>query len=186
MNILLTLEQLGYTNGTDYEVHPDDPFSIAVWKHADPQPDQATLDAAWATVAASLPTPSLDDIKLIAKYTVDMFAGKVRQRFITTGSGQEMIYLRKEDQAEAFKAAGYPEGNLSDYPLIEAEAIATDDTGQQATDAILAQRDLWLSAGATIERVRREGKNTIDQQLSEAGVDVAKNATLAALDAITP
>lgn len=141
---------------------------------------QENLDNA---LAAYVHDPLLN-YQVSAKMEVDAFAADVRHRFITTGSGQEMIYLRKEDQAEAFKTAGYPEGNLSDYPLVEAEAIAMSDTGEQVADQILAQRDLWMTAGSAIERERRLGKIIIDQQLSEAGVDSAKANALAALDAI--
>jgi len=128
----------------------------------------------------------LDAARQHAKVVVDDKATEVRKRFISSGAGQEMIYLRKEQEAQAFKDAGYPEANIADYPLVEAEAVATDDTGQQAADAILAQAAIWVAAGANIERERRAGKIVIDQQLGEAGINAAMNNAIAALDAITP
>lgn len=145
--------------------------------------DQSALDDA---VAAATPRDLVQEIKEEANVALDDKAAEVRKRFISCGDGIEMTYMEKREEATAFKDAGYPEAQIADYPFIEAEAIATDDTGTQAADAILAQCTAWKVAGAEIEKQRRLGKVQIEQQLGVGGVETARDNALAALDAITP
>ena len=142
---------------------------------------QDDLDAA---AAAATPIDPMVYAQGLAKKEVDRIAGKIREKYLTLTAGQEMTYLKKEDDAEAFKLAGYPEADIADYPWIQAESNAQNDTGQQVTDAILAQRDLWLTIGTQIEEERITGKVQIDQQLGSDGINTAKETAIAALEAI--
>ncbi len=133
--------------------------------------------------AESLPG-TLEEEKIKAKHLIDVITGATRSKYLTLTAGQEMTYLKKEADAEAFKLAGYPEVDIADYPWIQAEAIAQDDTGQQVTDMILAQRDAWLTIGVKIEEERMKGKVQISQQLGYDGINTAKEIAIAALEAI--
>lgn len=146
--------------------------------------DGATQEDLDAAVAAATPIDPIEFEKIKAKVVVDDVAGQARKKYLTTADGQEMTYLKKEADAEAFKAAGYPEVDIADYPWINAEAIAQEDTGQEVADAILAQRDAWITIGAKIEEERMKGKVQINNQLGLDGINTAKNAAIVALKAI--
>lgn len=142
---------------------------------------QADLEAAVVIVGS---INAIDFEKELAKNTIDEVAGVARKKYLTTSDGQAMTYLKKEADAEAFKAAGYPEVDINDYPWIQAESVAQNDTGQQATDMILAQRDAWLVVGVAIEEARMQGKVQVDQQLGLEGINTAKDNAITALELI--
>lgn len=185
-NLAEILGYMGYQDTTDFLVVDDldgnGPF-FQEWNHGDSQPTETEVSDFWTAWQTGGAVPLA---KTVAKSIIDATAGKVRTRFITYAPGQEMTYVRKEAEAEAFKAAGYPEGDISDYPFIEAEAAALSDTGEMAADTILLQRDSWETVGANIERERRTGKIAVDAQGTVGDVETARDAALAALDAITP
>lgn len=89
---------------------------------------------------------------------IDIAAGKARARYITVAPGQEVTYMLKGQQAEAFKAAGY-QGTVP--AMVEAEANAVGCTAQEATDDILSQQAAWVVKCAQIEQTRRSWKLTV-------------------------
>jgi hypothetical protein len=125
--------------------------------------------------------PSLAEQRARANARIDEQAGIVRRRYITAVTGQESTYLVKERQAEAYKRAGYAGAVPA---LVQAEADATVQTAQQACDAILAERDLWIAKAAQIERERRKGKLAVAAATTQAGIETARDAALAALEAL--
>ena len=127
---------------------------------------------------------ALSQAKATASRSIDAAAESARQRHITPGSGQAMVYLAKEADARAFVAASYPEANLTDYPWVQAEAQATGLTAPQAADAIVTQANAWRSTGATIEQARRAGKLAAQAAVDVAEVDAALTAALAGLEAL--
>jgi hypothetical protein len=182
MNVILALEQLGYINITDFEIHADDTSFIAVWNHADSQPDQSTLDAAWAAWEVANQTP-LVDLQTNAKRIIDQTAEAVRLQYVTPGSSQSMVYQEKGDEAADYVANGYP-ADLSSYPFIQAEVNATGKTATEASDDILTQKSAWIVVGAAVEEVRIGGKMNIDAAADEAEVETIRDAALAALAVI--
>ncbi len=160
-------------------------IELRTWQDGEFTVDDVTQEDLDAALAAYTHDP-LAKPKEDADIAIDNKAAEVRKRFISCGDGIEMTYMEKREEAKAFKDAGYPEAQIADYPFIEAEAIATSDTGTQATDAILAQCAAWKIAGAEIEKQRRLGKVQIEQQLGIGGIETARDNALAALDAITP
>lgn len=142
----------------------------------------------WLTGATVLPATgaavSTDAYRVQCRAQIDALASACRLRFISTGVGQEATYLAKEQEARAYKAAGYP-ADVSSYPYTAAEAAAMGVTTQQAADAAIATADLWnLSLGPTIERVRREKKLALDSAADEAAMDLVVAGARAALAAI--
>ena len=137
---------------------------------------------AWTAAAPIVVAPTLDEVRAIATTKIDAKAESVRLRYITGGAGQAGTYIEKAAQAESFRTAGYPAAAVP--PMVQAEADATGQAPQQACDVILATRDAWLVKGADIERERRRGKVGIDAAADEAGVAVARDAAIAALDAL--
>ncbi len=186
MNIIIALEQLGYINQTDFLVDWDEfsnSFTIQEWNHTDPQPNQVSLDAAWADWLVDNPELTLTDIKDEAKLIVDQTAESTRLKYITSGSGQAMTYIVKAEEAADYITAGYPV-NLTPYLFIQAEVNATGKTNIQAADDIIATKALWKTIGAQIEEVRIFGKINIDGQSDEVGIAAARDHTISDLNAI--
>ena len=143
---------------------------------------QAALDAAVVSINATAAEDTIRKAKDIALAKVDGDAGKAREILLTTVPGQAMTYLKKEADAEKFKADGYPEVDIDNYPWIAAEARARSDTGQQVADLILTQAAAWTVIGVAIEEERIRGKVEVEQQQSVTGVN---NASDKAKDAIS-
>jgi len=114
---------------------------------------------------------------------IDAKAGEVRKRYITTVPGQAETYLKKAEEAAAYKAAGYPV-DLTPYGWIAAEVAARGITAQQAADGILARRDQYVALGQGIERERVKAKEAIRAASTIAGAIRARDAGIAALDVL--
>lgn len=124
-------------------------------------------------------------VKVTLKREVDDHAGQVRDDYITSTPGQEGIYLLKREQAHAFIAAGQP-SDTSDYPLVQARADAYGETPAAAAAVILGRATLWTNVGAAIEREREGGKRLVAEAVDELSALSARDAALAALDALRP
>lgn len=178
------LQLMGYEPDTDFEVWDDGagPY-IAVWLHADPEPTDTDVNNFYASYLAH--PDRLVEQKTEAKRLVDEAAEVARLRYVTTGSAQAMVYLRKETEADAYKLAGYPAvGSPNEYPHLTQEAANTGQTEQQVADLIIATRDLWIEKSALIEGERMGGKKNVDDAADESAVDTARDNAVAALDAI--
>jgi len=87
---------------------------------------------------------------------INYAAEKAHSKYLTLGFGQMMLYLEKAEQAADFVAAKYPK-KISRFPLIEAEATATNTPPNVIADNILARRAEWIAIAAKIENIRFTG-----------------------------
>ena len=183
-NLAQILILMGYEHETNFEVRDDldgnGPYFDS-WAHADPQPTENDVNTFWSSHQSH--PQRLVEYKTIAKYSVDSAAERARLRYITNGAGQALVYQKKEEEARAYVTAGYP-ADTSTYPFVEAEINATGKTKEAAADDIVAQADAWITTGASIEEQRLAGKKAVDDAVDTAGVDTAKDAAVALLDAI--
>lgn len=127
------------------------------------------------------PVPTLAELQASAVRRIDAAAEATRLRYITGGAGQAATYMVKEQQAEAFKAAGYA-GTVPG--MVQAEVDATGATAQQAADVILATRDAWVAKAVQIEDARRKGDVAVAVAADVAAVQAALSTALAALGAL--
>jgi len=119
-----------------------------------------------------------------AEKAIDKGASAARSRFISSGVGQDAVYVVKGEQAQAYAAAGFA-GNVPAY--IAAEAAATGVTAQAAAETILGLRDAWNGAvGPAIEQQRIGGKKLVRESATVEAVDSSMRAALVALEAIRP
>ena len=123
---------------------------------------QEDLDA--ALLAFDADAYALGSAQQQAKLIIDEAAERARLRYITGGAGQAMAYQEKGEEAADYIAAGYP-ADLSSYPFIEAETIATGKTATQAADDIIDQKSAWITVGSHIEKVRLGGKKDVDDAI---------------------
>jgi len=147
------------------------PEEIAAWEAE--QPDAAAL---------------LAQIKAAAHVEIDAAAGETRAQALTCVPGQELTYVRKEDQAKAYLALVAAEGTPvdSDYPLLQA-SIGADafpaghpNAGQlvssvaEVAEVVALTSAAWTAMGAQIEHVRLRGKRLVTLAEDQAEVDAIR------------
>ena len=88
---------------------------------------------------------------------INAAADSARRRFITAIAGQEMIYLRKEDEARRYLALDPEPTDLAGFPMIEAEVGITAPTAYQIAQIWLFMSNQWILAAAQIEAARLSG-----------------------------
>jgi hypothetical protein len=81
---------------------------------------------------------------------VDVWAERVRLRFITPGAGQAMTYIAKNAEAVVYLA-----DNATPTPFLSAEAAAIDSTVAALALEVRDSAIGWQAAGAAIEANRR-------------------------------
>jgi hypothetical protein len=90
---------------------------------------------------------------------VQNMVGVVRQMFITNIVGQEMIYLRKEQEARAFLAD--PSPNLNNYPFVKADTVRFKMAPKAAAQQIVAKADLFIKLAQGMEELRGKAEDAI-------------------------
>lgn len=175
-----------YEPGSKYE-HASrdraDPVLPAEWPAGDSI--LAAFDSIVSAKAERLTQPEKTGAELMADSMreIDAKAGSVRTRFVTSTAGQEATYLIKERQAREYAAGGYS----GDVPaMVAAKAAASGLSAQQAADLIITTADAWILLAAAIEQVREGGKAAVAAAGNDPAVVAARDAALAALDAIRP
>ncbi len=130
---------------------------------------------------------NLQDYRNEAQGRIDAKASEVRGRFISGGIGQDTVYSHKEQEAQAYKDAGYP-ADTSAYPFIEAERQAWEGakSARDCADLILGLAAQWLQVAATIEGVKVRGKNRVRAATDAQGIRDNEAETISTLDAIAP
>lgn len=125
--------------------------------------------------------PELASFKTDASAELDVIAGCARLRYITECAGQEITYIRKEDQARAFLAN--QSGPVP--PFIQAELEAMGSTALAAATLIVDTADLWgTTVGPAIEKARRKGKIAVEAATTIDDVQAALTAYSTTLNAI--
>ena len=86
--------------------------------------------------------------------TVNRRIGEIRAHYITAIPGQEMIYLKKEEEARRYIAQEPEPSSLSDYPMITAEIGITAPTAWQIAQIWMQMSALLSSTAAGLEGLR--------------------------------
>ena len=94
----------------------------------------------------------LADHKTSCVQTVNRLAGGIRTLFVTNLPAQDMIYLRKEQEAKAYLLAVDPDP--SQYPMIQAEIGITGDTEYEIAQTWLNLSNQWVTVAASLETPR--------------------------------
>ena len=93
----------------------------------------------------------LADLKTYIAGRIDAAAETCRLKYITGGSGKALSYLQKVDEAKACQLASSPVD--TDYPFLNAEAIATGVTVAAMAATVLSLRSQWIVIGSNIEGI---------------------------------
>ncbi len=142
--------------------------------------------------------PTLDEVKFNCDADIDRKASDTRALFVTPGVGQDAVYVEKVIQAQAFKAAGYPENDINAqnemggfiYGYVRSEwncrknTDLPDTTVQDACDIILMLANLWHMIAANIEEIKVGGKRMVDAATTIDDAKAQHAIAIATLDAI--
>ncbi len=183
MNKVLALGQLGFEENYDYVATELNGVQTIEWLSEAPEPSVAEMEVVLEELLLWNPVRTLSIHQAEAKETIDETAEVARTRYITSGSGQAIVYQEKAKDAEKYKENGYPSGMLT-YPWVKAESDAMGVTPTVAANTILNQRDAWVVKGVEIEKLRRYWKLEVDNAIDEDGVEVVKDQALTQLASV--
>lgn len=112
---------------------------------------------------------SLNQIKAGLKAEVDREAERERQRYITGGAGQALIYDAKATEVAKWIAAGRPAVVEADaYPFAGDRAARLGIAIAQVLGEWEQRIAIWRMVGRAIEIVRENAKESIDAVQNEA------------------
>lgn len=115
---------------------------------------------------------------------VDQIVSDARLLFITDITGQQMIYLRKEQEANDFLNTPELLRDVNDYPFIKGEAEALNETPENVATTFKARADAWLAIGVALEKVRLARKTGITAATTVAEIETEVAGTTADVAAI--
>lgn len=119
----------------------------------------------------------LDIEKAAAKRAIDFTAEHARERYITLGRGQTLVYLEKAEEAADYIAAGYPNSEKG-YPYVYSEAKATGKTPKAVADGIIEAKGRWQHTSAQIEEIRLKGKAQITESSATKEIQRIRTETI--------
>lgn len=135
---------------------------------------------------------TLDEIKAGTKMDIDLAADVARRRYATAIAFQELAYLLKAQDADAFMALP-PESRPADgagFPWLQVrlESLRLDNPLVTATDAaqeILGTRSIWQNTKLyQSERLRDVGKRRVGLAADKPGAEAIRDEVVAALRAL--
>ena len=93
-------------------------------------------------------------VKKAYLWKVNEMVGEARKNFITPITGQEMIYLGKEEEAKRFVNSSPLPESFENFPLISAEVGITAEDGWQLSQIWLFMSGQWKQIAAVMESLR--------------------------------
>jgi hypothetical protein len=125
---------------------------------------------------------ALASLKEAWKRTVDQSAESARQRYITPGYGQSLVYETKRREAAVVAALlGVPmEPQESDCRHLWLESVGLGKPLAELAAEVNARANDWVVASAQIEVLRLTAKATIDAAQTEPEILAAAAAALGA------
>lgn len=133
----------------------------------------------WYVEAGQLVRGGLAGAKARAISDINAGADAVRRRYVTTITGQDMLYLRKEAEARGYIAD--PDPVLEHYPLIAAEVGITAPSAWEVAQTYLNMSALWIQAAAQLETARLGAIAAIEVAESTEDLDAIVAAACAAI-----
>ena len=158
MNVVYTLQYMGYDNGVDFEHRAS---TGLVWlSDSVPEPSDQELKDAWDAAMAEEEPKYLEEDRVFALEKADALSGGKRMEYISAGAGQDLIYQEKAQQAQDYANSGYTLP-LTDFPYLDKEATALGVSGEDIAEIILAKRDEWIEVSSNIEELKLSMKRDI-------------------------
>ena len=127
------------------------------------------------------------DVELLraqALAALDEAASAASGRHLTVGVGQELRYQAKAAEARELLREGDMEPDPARWPLLAAEALALGEALGTRAQAVATAHGAWLAVAARIEAARVSGKAQVRGAGTGEAVLAARDAALAALEAL--
>jgi len=125
---------------------------------------------------------TFDAAQKTAIRAVNLYAGRIRNKFMSEGLGIELVYMRKDMEAHAYDAAGRPTlVDGSTYPFIWEEAQAMGLTPSEVCDRILARTVALSDIGSRMEGARMAALVPVESATTMEELATAKLAALRSL-----
>lgn len=110
--------------------------------------------ACWRVQNGNLVFSDTQPMKRTAIERINAVIGEARKKIITAIPGQEMIYMRKEEEGKRYLTLQTDPENLNDFPLIKAEIGITAPTAYQIAQIWVFMSSVLVSTAAYMESVR--------------------------------
>jgi len=130
------------------------------------------------------PNYTLAADKVLAISSINASAEQHRTQQITQHAIQNLVYLEKNTQALAYKAAGYPV-DTTPYPFIAGDVIALSKTATAAADDIIAEYNATLGYNVLVEQYRLQTQVAINASATSTEIKTAISDFGNLLDSIT-
>lgn len=112
---------------------------------------------------------------------IDLRAGQIRQKYITSVPGQDATYQAKLAEANSYIAAGSP-ADASSYPYINNEAQQKNAAPATIANLYISTNNQWTSINAPIEGIRTAGKDNVNNATTAAGAQTAHDNAITSLN----
>jgi hypothetical protein len=127
-------------------------------------------------------TKDLTPLRTAAEQEIDATAEAVRGLFITSGSGQSMVYTQKEKEAELVTAD--PDVNPAVVPHIVLEAQLNGLTLLDQAAIVLTMAHQWRELSSHIEVARLAGKAQVREAQTPAAIQQSRDAAKEVLSGV--
>lgn len=102
---------------------------------------------------ATVEAEALNNRKANTVNAENMKAGESRKKYLTEIPGQQMIYLRKEQEAKDW-LTGIIDKTAENFPFIFNEVGLTGDTPDQVAQVFLNSSYMWIQLALVMEKDR--------------------------------
>lgn len=124
---------------------------------------------AWSVVNGELVLSDLSPVREQAIAEINQMSGAKRVMMITDIPGQEMIYLRKEEEARAYLTDAAP--SMANYPMLNAETGVTAPDAYSLAQVWLNMSELLRQTAALLEKARMQAINSVTAAQSPAEIE---------------
>jgi hypothetical protein len=156
--------------------HYKDPATDQVYAFEDDGSQDAFIPQHLVTItaieAAELTQPAIEPITAIGLCLAIDTAADAARRAVAGDPLRAVEYERAADQAQAFKAAGYP---AEDVPRTVSAWAIGGRTAQQAADSILAESAAYTEALYQIREARLGAKELVRQAMAAGEAEQAQD-----------
>jgi len=97
--------------------------------------------------------------------------GKLRENFVTSLPGQDMIYKAKEDEARLYLSLDPEPETLDGFPFLRAEIGILAPTAELVAQTWIGMGAYWREVAASLEGLRIGTKGALSAASSEAEMD---------------
>jgi len=161
------LEKAFYPSDIEYKVLPSDLIDVSVdeFNKTLELSDNETFDVTSdGIVKVSLIVKAIKSIKSEGSARIDSAAERARLKYITTGSGQALVYDLKRNELLAYDKVISDGGSpiAINYPLMNERAARKGVTLDAVATEWRAKVTEWIAIAAQIEGLREGAKDAID------------------------